>query len=716
MNGYPKTRDLVLVGGGHAHALVLRMWGMTPLPGARLTVIDPAPTVAYSGMLPGFVAGHHDMDGLSIDLVRLAQFAGARLITAAVTGIDPAARLIRVPGRPAVAYDLASIDIGVTSAMPDIPGFADHAVPVKPLSPFATAWTALMAQGGAPRIVVIGGGVAGAEIAMAMAHRLAGRGSVDLVERGRALAVLGPGARARVLAALRDLGVSLHEDSPVAAVTAQAVHLADGRTIPATFVCGAAGAHPHGWLAGSGLVLHEGFVAVDRHLRSSDPAVFAAGDCAHMTATPRPKAGVFAVRQAPVLFANLRAALAGGTLGTYAPQRDYLKLVSLGGRRALAEKWGLALAGPALWRWKDRIDRRFMARLADLPVMPAPAVPEPAARGLSELLSGAPLCGGCGAKVDRGILQTVLAGVPALRDDVDRLPGDDAALIRLGGGVRQVITTDHLRAVTDDPVLMTRIAAIHALGDIWAMGARPQAALVSLVLPRLSPDLQARTMAEIMETAALVMTEAGAAIAGGHTSQGAEMTIGFALTGLVEGEPVTLAGARPGDALILTKAIGAGVILAAGMRGQARGPDVAACHAAMIRPQGDAARTLRGAHAMTDVTGFGLAGHLAGLCAASGVAAEITLADVPILPGAEALAAAGVRSSLWAGNRAGAGPVRGADGPRAELMFDPQTCGGLLAAVAPQSAQALVAELRSQGHAAACIGRLTAGPPGVTLR
>jgi selenide,water dikinase len=230
------------------------------------------------------------------------------------------------------------------------------------------------------------------------------------------------------------------------------------------------------------------------------------------------------------------------------------------------------------------------------------------------------------------------------------------------------------------------------------------------------PDLQARTMAEIMETATLVMAEAGAAIAGGHTSQGEEMTIGFTLTGLLEGDPVTLAGGRAGDALILTKAVGAGVILAAAMRGQARGPDVAACHAAMIRPQGDAARVLRGARAMTDVTGFGLAGHLAGICAASGVAAEVRLADVPLLPGAEALATAGVRSSLWAGNRAGAGTVRGADGPRADLMFDPQTCGGLLAAVAPEEADGILARLLAQGHAAARIGTLLDGPPAVRLR
>ena len=714
MQHYPFTRDLVLVGGGHTHALVLRRWGMNPLPGVRLTVIDPSPTVAYSGMLPGFVAGHYDRDALSIDLVRLARFASARLILGPATGLDLAARRITVPDRPPVAFDVASIDIGITSAMPDIPGFADQAVPVKPLGPFAAAWTDLLARDDGPTVAVIGGGVAGAEIAMAMAYRLSGKGTVHLVERGRALAVLGRAARARTLSALRALGVTLHEDTSVAGVLPDGLRLADGRHLAATFVCGAAGARAHGWLASTGLALHDSHLAVDRYLRTSDPEVFAAGDCAHMTATPRPKAGVFAVRQAPVLFDNLRAALAGSPLRSFVPQRDYLKLVSLGSRQALAEKWGLSFAGPALWRWKDRIDRRFMGRLADLPAMPAPAVPSPAARGLRDLMGNAPLCGGCGAKVGISVLTGALAALPSPRADVDRLPGDDAAILRTGGA-RQVITTDHLRAVTEDPVLMTRIAAVHALGDIWAMGAAPQAALVSLVLPRMSPKLQSRTLAEVMATATEVIGAAGAAIAGGHTSQGDEFTIGFTFTGLLEGEPLTLAGARPGDALILTRALGSGVILAAAMRGLARGADIVACHAAMIRPQDSAARILRKAHAMTDVTGFGLAGHLANLCAASGLAAEVLLADVPLLTGAEALATRGIRSTLWAENRAAAGPVFGASGPRGDLMFDPQTCGGLLAAVDPDQAPALLAALRSLGCTAAIIGHLKEGAPAVTF-
>ncbi|HBB84525.1 MAG TPA: bifunctional NADH dehydrogenase FAD-containing subunit/selenide, water dikinase SelD, partial [Sulfitobacter sp.] len=171
----PLTRDLVLVGGGHAHALVLRKWGMDPLPGARLTVINPGPTAPYTGMLPGHIAGHYGRDELEIDLMRLCRHAGARLILGAATGIDRAAREITFEGRGGVAYDVASIDIGITAKM-DLPGFADHAVGAKPLDLYAARWREFLAAVKAgeqpPKVAVIGGGVAGCELAMAMAFAL----------------------------------------------------------------------------------------------------------------------------------------------------------------------------------------------------------------------------------------------------------------------------------------------------------------------------------------------------------------------------------------------------------------------------------------------------------------------------------------------------------------------------------------------------------------
>ncbi len=708
----PITRDLVLLGGGHTHALVLRMWGMAPMPGVRVTLVNPSPCAAYSGMLPGHVAGHYRRAALEIDLVRLARFAGARLILSRATGIDRSARRVLIEGRAPVAYDLLSVDIGISSGMPGLPGFAEHGVPAKPLDLFADRWQAFVgatARGEArPEVAVIGGGLAGVEIALAVRHRLGLSSRVTLVEAAEPLAAVGRGARAALLAHLGRAGVACLSGVAVARVGAGQVTLADGRTVPAALTIGAAGTLPQGWLADTGLPLEQGFLSVGPTLQSrGDPLIFAAGDIAHLSHAPRPKAGVFAVREAPVLLHNLRVGLGGkGALRAYQPQRDYLKLVSTGGKGAVADKWGLRLDGALLWRWKDRIDRQFMAKFSDLPVMAPPA----ADAGVAPAL-----CGGCGAKAGRPALERALADLPApRRADVAKGAGDDAAVLRTGDGF-QVLSTDHLRAFTADPWLMSRIAAIHALGDVWSMGARPQTALAQIILPVMAEDQQAETLREIMAAALSVFGPEGADIVGGHTSLGAELTIGFTVTGLA-GRVITHAGAQAGDALILTKPLGTGVILAAEMAGLAPGRVVAGALAVMGRPQGAAAQLLAPhARAMTDVTGFGLAGHLLSILDASGLAARLVMADIPLLPGAAALAGKGQVTSLLAANRQAAARMFLTDSAGTGLLFDPQTAGGLLAAVPAALAPGLVSALRAGGDEAAVIGSLCAGTPFITV-
>ncbi len=714
------SRDLVLIGGGHAHALVLRMWGMRPLPGVRLTLINPGPTAPYSGMLPGHIAGHYARDELDIDLVRLARFAGARLIMAPAEAIDPVARTVSVRGRGEIGYDVASIDVGIHAEMPGIAGFGAHGIGAKPLDIYADRWAMFLSEAEAgrvpPEVAVIGGGVAGCELALAMAHALrtrVGAARVSVIEAGPRLTGRTRAAERHLRRAMAGLDVAARTGSGVARVTAEAVVLADGSEVPSRFTVGAAGAFAHGWLAGCDLPLTEdGFVRVRDSLQVEGyDDLFAVGDCAHLGGSPRPKAGVFAVRSGPVLYANLRAVLSGGRVRAFRPQKDYLKLISLGGKGAVAEKWGHAVAGRVLWRWKDRIDRKFMDRFRELPAMATGVAPRVVALGA---VPQRPLCGGCGAKVGPGTLAAALADVARPgRADVLSGPGDDAAVMRVGGAV-QVVTTDHLRGFTEDFGLMARIAAVHALGDVWAMGAAPQGALLSVTLPRMDAAMQARSLAEILREAGAVLSAAGAEIVGGHTTMGSEMTIGLTLTGLVEGAPLTVGGARPGDVLILTRPIGSGTVLAAEMQGKARGADVAAVLAEMARPQGDAAKVLRAARAMTDVTGFGLAGHLMAICRASGVAAELDVAAVPVYAGALDLAEAGHRSTIWEENAAGA-PVPGATGARGVLLHDPQTAGGLLAAVDEAGAGAMLEALQAAGHRAAAIGRIVAGVPGISV-
>lgn len=715
MTPLPLTRDLVLIGGGHAHALVLRRWGMRPLPGARLTLINPSPTAPYTGMLPGFIAGHYGRDDLEIDLVRLARFAGARLILGKAEGIDRANRCIHVAGRSDVSYDIASVDIGITSDMPDLPGFLDHGIPAKPLGVLAQRWAAFRDANGPAEIVVIGGGVGGVELAMAMAHALAARdrpAEVTIIDAGRALAGVGPKARAALLDHLGAQNITLIENTTVRSVDSDAVTLGTGQRIPSRFTVGAAGARPYRWLAATGLDLTDGYLNTDAQLRTSDPAIYAAGDCAHLTHAPRPKAGVFAVRAAPVLAHNLAADLTGSARWRFEPQGDYLKLISLGAQSALGEKWGLVAQGPWVWQQKDRIDRRFMDRLADLPKMPTPALPRNVAQGVRAAMGDKPLCGGCGAKVGGRTLTGALQGLPeGERTDVESLPGDDAAVLNFGG-TRQVLSTDHLRALTADPHLMARIAAVHAMGDIWAMGAVPQAALATVILPPMSPKLQERWLAEILDGATRAFGPEGAEIVGGHTTVGAELTVGFTVTGLLERAPITLAGAQPGDRLILTRPIGSGTILAGEMAGAARGADVAAVLDEMARSQGGAAKALTRAHAMTDVTGFGLAGHLMGMCEASEVAARIDMDKVPFYAGAEALTAQGVRSSLYEANRAVANQMTVPQSGPATLLFDPQTSGGMLAALDPGAADDV---LDRDELPAWDIGEIIAGAPFITV-
>nr|WP_172296179.1 selenide, water dikinase SelD [Pseudoruegeria sp. HB172150] len=722
MQTLPLTRELVLIGGGHTHALVLRRWGMKPVPGVRLTVIDPNPTAPYTGMLPGHIAGHYDRDALEIDLVRLARFAGERLILGAATGIDRNARRIHVAGRPPIPFDIASIDIGIGSAPPALPGFAEHGVAAKPLGPYAEAWAAFcarVADGVAPDIAVIGAGVGGVELAIAIAHALQNQRKtpqITVFDSAKALPGLHSRARGKLLQELTRHGIILREETGITEVTATEVRLADGSTVASQFTLGATGAQPQGWLSETGLDLTDGFITVGPTLQSSDPQIYAAGDCAHLSHAPRPKAGVYAVRAAPVLYDNLRAALTGqNRQRPFRPQGDYLKLVSLGRRSALMEKWGIALASPVLWRWKDGIDRKFMRKFHELPEMPQPALPRTHAEGMAEALGDKPACGGCGAKIGGGTLGRVLASLPsAHRKDVETRPGDDAAVLNLNG-TRQVVTTDHLRAFTEDPWLQARIAAVHAMGDIWAMGAEPQAALAQVILPRMAPPMQEAWLAEIMAAAADVFGAAGAEIVGGHSSLGTELTVGFTVTGLCHRPPITIGGAQPGDTLILTKPIGSGTLLAGEMQGKASGRDVMAALALMAEPQGQAAEILSTAHAMTDVTGFGLAGHLQAICEASGVAAELSLAAVPTMTGAEALAAGGIRSTIYPENRALAARITVAESAKAALLFDPQTAGGLLAAVPPQEADRLLFQLQDRGIPAARIGAITDGAPFVTV-
>lgn len=340
---------------------------------------------------------------------------------------------------------------------------------------------------------------------------------------------------------------------------------------------------------------------------------------------------------------------------------------------------------------------------------------------LTELAHG----GGCGCKIAPALLQEILATLPGqmIPPDlvVDASTADDAAVYRLNDAQAVVATTDFFMPVVDDPFDFGRIAATNALSDVYAMGGRPVLALAVVGMPidKLPPEVIRR----ILEGGQSVCAAAGIAVAGGHSIDSREPIYGLVALGVVDPKRIKRnSAAKPGDVLILGKGLGVGVYSAALKKGLLDAAGYAAMlhSATLLNLPGAALAELDGVHAMTDVTGFGLLGHLLELCRGSGVSSTVRFDDLPFLPGVAALAEAGCVTGASTRNWASYGEHVDLppDWPelRRKLLTDPQTSGGLLVACAPESVAEALAVFHAHGHAmATVIGEVAEGPPRVRV-
>lgn len=739
-------KDLVLIGGGHSHVTVLKKFGMNPLPGVRITVIARDVHTPYSGMLPGYVAGHYEYDDVHIDLRPLCQFAGARLYHDEATLIDPKAKKVICKGRPAVPYDVLSVNIGSTPSFKGISGAEDFTTPVKPINTFIDRWHQLVGRvldkPGLHRIGVVGAGAGGAELLLAMQHRLhnlldeQGRTSegleFHLVSRADTiLPTFSKGVQRRIGDLLQTRGIHVHTSSKAENVAPGVLSISGGETIELDEILWVTAAGAPSWLRESGLDVDEdGFIQARDTLQStSHDDVFAAGDIAAVVNHPRPKAGVFAVRQGPPLTENLRRVLVGQPAKPFTPQRAFLGLISTGDKYGVASKWNWSAAGRWVWTWKDWIDRRFMASFSELPEMPVekasalnPGLADQAT--LNDISAIAMRCGGCGAKVGANVLTRALAELEPIPND-DVLVGlhapDDAAVVQIPDGKVMVHTVDYFRSFIDDAYVFGKVAANHALSDIFAMGAEPQTALAIATVPYGIESKVEASLHEMMSGALEVLNDAGATLVGGHTSEGPELALGFSVNGLADAKTIMHKGGMvAGEVLILTKALGTGTLFAADMQHKAKGRWITGALKSMVQSNRLAAKCLytHGASACTDVTGFGLLGHMVEMTKATGVDVEtgidveIDLDALPILDGAMDTVRAGILSSLQPANVRLRRAIRDLElvkgHERYPLIFDPQTSGGLLASVPAERAVACLAELHELGYEKSCvIGRVT---------
>jgi pyridine nucleotide-disulfide oxidoreductase family protein len=366
------TKRVLLAGGGHAHLGVLAAFERDPPTGCEVTLLSPLPRQIYSGMLPGWVAGHYTLDECVIPLPSLATRAGVRFCLGHVARIDLDARIAFTEGAEEIGFDLISIDTGPVIDTVAIAGLAEHAIALRPFESLIGQWERLLVHltdtPDVHTLTVIGGGAGGVELALAASFRAASARlplRVQIVTgRSGAVPTLPGSVQRRLERILHASDIRLIVDDAVE-IGRHTVLLADGGELTSDATIVATGAAAAEWPRASGLACDAaGFIAVNGYLQSiSHPFVFAAGDCATMLAHPRPRSGVYAVRAGPPLARNLRRALAGRGLAQYRPQQRALYLLSAGGRYAIATWGSLCTEGAWVWRWKNSIDRRFVASL-----------------------------------------------------------------------------------------------------------------------------------------------------------------------------------------------------------------------------------------------------------------------------------------------------------------------------------------------------------------
>ncbi len=735
----PINQDLVLVGGGHSHALVLRKMGMSPWPAdVRLTLITNLADTPYSGMLPCHISGLYDFDTAHIDLRPLTRFANCRLIMDEMVGLDSAKQKILCRSHPPIAYDTLSIDIGSTPTKSQVPGAAEHAIPAKPVPKLLKAWNKYLSSveerlsdnsQSTATISIVGGGVGGVEMAFAMQTRLQQlikhpqQIAVHIFQRGPHLAKGRNRWTQRMVEKMcKERNIRVHTGETVCEVTAEAVHCESGLVVKCDRTFWVTNASAPTWLKESGLTLTEdGFLAVEDTLQTrSHSNIFAAGDVATMVNHKRPKAGVFAVRQGPPLYENLKRYVMGQPLKPFKPQNRYLNIIDTDTEKAIAS-WG-PFAVHSKWcrAWKNRIDHKFMGLFSDFPEMAEHSqASTPLSLRESSQHSHTPQmhCSGCGSKVGEQVLTRALdrirAEAPADSDWPYRNniyagldAPDDAAIIKTPSGKLAVHTVDQFRSIVDDPFVFGQICVNHCLSDLFAMGATSHSVLALVTVPYGTDAKQEETLYQLLSGAMKAIAQSKTFLVGGHTTEGAELSLGFACNGWINPEQIwRKSGMALGQSLILTKALGTGSLFAADMQKQAKGRWIESAVESMLLSNQAAADCLRkyDATACTDVTGFGLAGHLLEMISASNVNVSLNINALELLPGVGNTLRNGLVSSLHERNKQSAiSRIQThsihSSSPAFQVLFDPQTSGGLLASVPTEQVEPCLNALRQLGY------------------
>ena len=679
--------SLVLVGAGHSNIALIRRFAMDPLEGVRLVVINPESTAPYSGMLPGFLAGQYIADELFIDVAALCKQAGARFIRGSLERVDTASKmlLIRHQAFPNVRelyipYDYAVLNTGAAPAdsFPSTHAGCYYVKPIRELLIDLPRIDERMRRGNRS-MVIAGGGAAGIELAFAFRARYGSDATITLVSR-RSIDhdnALSAGASV-IRRALEEKRITLIESVEVTEAVVGEVRLSDGRSVAAYVVCVATPVRAPSWIEQSGLAGKDGFLNVNAELQVDDyEGLYASGDIVNLPSS-RGRSGVMAVRAGQYLAKALVQKIQGRHVSPFRPQRHWLTLLNLGDGEAIAVRGSLAYKGASLFKLKDRIDQKFMARFKPRKMSSAEAM----------------RCEGCAAKLPGDMLTSVFGQ-----------QFEDGA-ITTQQGVSRIRSIDALTHLVDDPYLIGALAMRHAVSDVWAMGASPTTALTLIAVERaLSQHIEASDFVQAQAGLQDAAHAYGVEIVGGHSLSLNQPMIAVE----VEGEcarPVRKNSVMAGDELWITGPVGSGILFSALASGLTIGASIDQWVTTALKSLFEASQIAarEGVHAMTDVTGFGLAGHLREMLSWNNLGIQWA-EKIVTFSGVDECIARGIQSTAYVDNVRYAQQI-GHKAPSA-VVFDPQTCGPLLIAASPGIAKRVVHIWEEAGLSPQQIGVVT---------
>lgn len=734
-NKSPFNKTLVLIGGGHSHVEVIKQLGMKPIEGLRVVLISRNFDTPYSGMLPGYLAGHYDYDECHIDLSSLTQFSNVTFICAEVKALDVDDSKIHLNNRPSIHFDLLSINIGSRPKTLTVSGAIKNSILVKPIDKFIDKWKLFLEQtqlADRPlNIAVVGGGAGGVELILSSQFRIntsqikSNSNSIQhhfhlFAKSKNILPTYNNHVRDKFLRILSERGIAVYTEHDVTEIQEDSLQCANGFNLPVDIAIWVTNAAAPSWVKDSGIDTDaDGFIKVNDFLQSvSHKNIFAVGDISSPINHVRPKSGVFAVRQGPYLSKNLRNVLFDHPLTKFTPQKKFLSLISSGNKYAVASRGILTIEGKWVWILKDWIDRRFINKYNDLPQMTAKSknskhIQSSLAVPNFSFSDNTMRCCGCGAKIGSSTLQKVISKLNPVQND-DVLFGlhdpDDAAAIKLPKDKILVQSVDYFRALIDDEYLFGKIAANHALGDIFAMGASAHTAMAIATIPYASETIMEQQLYQVLSGAVEVLNEAGCSLIGGHSGEGTELAFGLSINGITD--PTVLLRKntlRPEHVLILTKPIGTGTLFAANMRRKCKGKWVESALDSMMQSNKTASEIFiyHGASACTDITGFGLMGHLVEMLDFTAkILVTLDLDALPILDGALETISNEIFSSLYEKNldfKYSIADFENIQHQKFPLLFDPQTAGGLLACVPKNKAEECIKKLHKENYSHASI-------------